>query len=63
MIRWTGLAPWEVEFYFPGNLTSTFLRPVVASSGGHAAVVEKMLASGAQTGAKDEVIFVYSYTW
>ena len=25
MIRWTGLAPWEIEFPFPGNLTSTFL--------------------------------------
>ena len=27
MIRWTGLAPWELEFPFPGSLTSTFLRP------------------------------------
>ena len=26
MIRWTGLAPREFEFHFPGNLTSTFLR-------------------------------------
>ena len=25
MIRWTGLAPWESEFSFPGSLTSTFL--------------------------------------
>ena len=25
MIRWTGLAPWEPEFPFPGSLTSTFL--------------------------------------
>jgi len=25
MIRWTGLAPWEIEFPFPGSLTSTFL--------------------------------------
>ena len=25
-IRWTGLAPWEFEFPFPGSLTSTFLR-------------------------------------
>jgi len=25
MIRWTGLAPWEYEFPFPGSLTSTFL--------------------------------------
>ena len=28
MIRWTGLAPWEFEFLFPGGLTSTFLRCV-----------------------------------
>ena len=26
MIRWTGLAPWEFEFPFPGGLTSTFLE-------------------------------------
>jgi len=25
MIRWTGLAPWEFEFPFPGSLTSTSL--------------------------------------
>ena len=25
MISWTGLAPWKVEFPFPGSLTSTFL--------------------------------------
>ena len=25
MIRWTGLAPWEIEFPFPGSLTSKFL--------------------------------------
>ena len=27
MIRWTGLAPWESEFPFPGSLSSTFLEP------------------------------------
>jgi len=26
MIRWTGLAPWEFEFPFPGSLISTFLE-------------------------------------
>ena len=26
MIRWTGLAPWEFEFPFPGSLTATFLE-------------------------------------
>ena len=30
MIRWTGLAPWEFEFNFPGSLTSTFLGQVLA---------------------------------
>ena len=25
MIWWTGLAPWEFEFLFPGSLISTFL--------------------------------------
>ena len=25
MVRWTGIAPWEFEFPFPGSLTSTFL--------------------------------------
>ena len=25
MIWWTGLAPWEFEWSFPGSLTSTFL--------------------------------------
>jgi len=25
MISWTGLAPWEFEFPFPGSLPSTFL--------------------------------------
>jgi len=32
MIRWTGLAPWELEFPFPGSLTSTFLGIVVTVS-------------------------------
>ena len=26
MIGWTGLAPWEYDFPFPGSLTSTFLN-------------------------------------
>ena len=26
MIWWTGLAPWEFDFPFPGSLTSTFLE-------------------------------------
>ena len=37
MTWWTGLAPWEFEFPFPGSLTSTFLgRGGPASSGGTA---------------------------
>ena len=34
MIRWTGLAPWEVEFPFPGSLTSTFLQVPESEAGG-----------------------------
>ena len=34
MIRWTGLAPWELEFPFTGSLTSTFLGVVVNLSSG-----------------------------
>ena len=30
MIRWTGLAPWEFEFPFPGSLTSTFPELIFA---------------------------------
>jgi len=26
MMRWTGLAPWEFEFSFPGSLTSAYLK-------------------------------------
>jgi len=26
IVRWTGLAPWEFEFPFPGSFTSTFLQ-------------------------------------
>jgi len=34
MIGWTGLAPWEFEFPFPGSLTSTFLRRHKRAHGG-----------------------------
>ena len=27
VIRWTGLAPWESEFPFPGSLECTYLAP------------------------------------
>jgi len=33
MISWTGLAPWEFEFPFPGSLTSTFLTQSVCQIG------------------------------
>ena len=32
MIRWTGLAPWDFGFPFPGSLTSTFLATQVPSA-------------------------------
>ena len=35
MIRWTGLAPWEFEFPFPGSLISTFLSPYSTSRACH----------------------------
>ena len=35
MIRWTGLAPLEFEFSFPGSLTSTFLVPSQPSTLNH----------------------------
>ena len=28
MVRWTGLAPWELEFPFPGSLASTRLAQI-----------------------------------
>ena len=34
MIRWTGLAPWEFEFPFPGSLTSTFQQVLQAGAFG-----------------------------
>ena len=37
MVRWTGLAPWEFEFPFPGSLTSTL--PVLPSDVAHAQVM------------------------
>ena len=33
MIRWTGLAPWEFEFPFPGSLTSDLLQVDVGDAG------------------------------
>ena len=44
MIRWTGLAPWEFEFPFPGSLTSTqTLTP--STQGGGAATTKKATTS------------------
>ena len=37
MIGWTGLAPWEFEFPFPGSLTSTSPPPRFVCRGGPAA--------------------------
>ena len=34
MIRWTGLAPWEFEFPFPGSLIHTFLVYLPREAGG-----------------------------
>ena len=53
MIRWTGLAPWEFEFSFPGSLTSTSLvltRNLGAGGArlGAAAVQDRVLLPGTQ---------------
>ena len=52
MIRWTGLAPWEFEFPFPGSLTSTFLettfcgsRYLMGSEGGGPCVIASVSVS------------------
>ena len=34
MIWYTGLAPWELEFPFPGSLKSTFLASAAGLDGG-----------------------------
>ena len=34
MVRWTGLAPWEFEFPFPGSLISTFRAGVLRDASG-----------------------------
>jgi len=44
IIRWTGLAPWEFDFPFPGSLTSTFLNP---NPGGRGALLQRQLGDGA----------------
>ena len=51
MIWWTGLAPWEFEFTFPGSLISTCLvlfllllsAAVAGGSSGHRAVPARQL--------------------
>jgi len=48
MIRWTGLAPWEFEFPFPGSLTSTFLESGTAPP-------------AVWRGAKLPLVFVFVY--
>ena len=40
MIRWTGLAPSEFEFRFPGSLISTFLRAGFATYPGAGYVLD-----------------------
>ena len=40
MIRWTGLAPWEFEFPFPGSVIPTF-----PTAGGKAWAPEALAAS------------------
>ena len=39
MILWTGLAPWEIEFPFPGSRTSTLLSAVLTLEAGFVSVL------------------------
>ena len=56
---WTGLAPWEFEFPFPGSLISTFLEQAYTLPG-HSASVSQLEFSddGAQaiSGGKDGTV-------
>ena len=53
MIRWTGLAPWKLEFPFPGILASTFLShtahlpsvPLLAADGPASIPVQRPIPS------------------
>ena len=47
MIRWTGLATWEVESPFPGSLTFTFLEAIISQE------IRQKLAIAAIPGRKD----------
>ena len=49
MIRWTGLAPWEFEFPFPGSLVPTRAESGRASQDRYDAMLHKY-----NTGEKDE---------
>jgi len=44
IIKWTGLAPWEFEFPFPGSLTSTFLDGTLSSLVGVALLPKKLVS-------------------
>ena len=52
MIRWTGLAPWEFEFPFPGSLTSTFLQEVQDTKKKADAAAEQASAAQADAAIK-----------
>ena len=72
MIRWTGLAPWEFEFSFPGSLTSNILtinaqrRLLQAPGGVRGSGVKKLsqviTASPAPSGLHDNRSRVLSAT-
>ena len=62
MIRWTGLAPWEFEFSFPGSLTSTFLAESLYACGPFAGRENQFLHTWVHRGQVLPVIGSVVYT-
>ena len=61
MMRWTGLAPWEFEFPFPGSLISTFLAGAEETAGAGAGGGDKSEAK-IKTPAELEVLITSPFS-
>ena len=53
MIWWTGLAPWEFEFPFPGSLLSTYLGSLTLRT----RLQKDMLRDSRGDGRRERVIY------